>query len=640
MFRVKNRSGSQVTFDVITDLPHVSGAPTITVGPNGSVDYVLAIHPQLGGTYSGSITFRNEEHDTFLWYTVEIVASSPDPEAEVPISAIVRKAVAVEISLENPTDEEVRFEVQLRGEGLIGDSQFRLAAGSEGAYELIFSPLVAGRQSGSVTFVDMDLGEFWYKLDLEAKPAPPVQLDTMACAVGAHCDQRVKLENPTGAELTLKGQSDNKINFSVVPPVVTLKPYGSTNVAVRYTPSTLDPSAEERASITFSNPTVGEWEYRVQGRGLPPSTAMAPFEVTALVGHSQSTSFMFRNPFPRPLTVACDMAFEPSKLGSFQLLVKRPKCVIPPFGNLQIPFMFAPLAITELRALVTLTAVDGSTSFDGTPLRWEHPLHGIAEACPFSPKLTLRCRARQAVEQRFELRLPGLGPLKEPEKLKFEVKSSDENMILVKAALTITPLNERLFSPDEPLVYDARFEPLRAFREPAELVVTKASGGRWRFKLLMDVLEPEVDDVIIIQATLGSTSSVSFDLANIDGEQANFKAFMTPDSPFELQVHPNEGVLEPYGSTGTNFVVSFTPKDYGKILVGKLVIQTSEMMWSYEIRGTHPGYEKPPSPKGSLKMAGVLGAEESVKKKRVKKKRDRRDMRMKKVQKEAFKRGN
>ena len=55
----------------------------------------------------------------------------------------------------------------------------------------------------------------------------------------------------------------------------------------------------------------------------------------------------------------------------------------------------------------------------------------------------------------------------------------------MKAALTITPLNERLFSPEEPLVYDARFEPLRAFREPGELVVTNC----WDFKYLGSIFE-------------------------------------------------------------------------------------------------------------------------------------------------------
>lgn len=39
--------------------------------------------------------------------------------------------------------------------------------------------------------------------------------------------------------------------------------------------------------------------------------------------------------------------------------------------------------------------------------------------------------------------------------------------------------------------------------------------------------------------------------------------------------------------------MSFTPTEYGKAKVGKLVIQTEEMQWTYEIRGSHPQYKIP-----------------------------------------------
>lgn len=57
---------------------------------------------------------------------------------------------------------------------------------------------------------------------------------------------------------------------------------------------------------------------------------------------------------------------------------------------------------------------------------------------------------------------------------------------------------------------------------------------------------------------------------------------------------PQEGVLEPPGrGEGTVFIVSFTPTEYGKTQIGKLVIQTEEMQWSYEIRGIPPEYKAP-----------------------------------------------
>jgi len=148
-------------------------------------------------------------------------------------------------------------------------------------------------------------------------------------------------------------------------------------------------------------------------------------------------------------------------------------------------------------------------------------------------------------------------------------------------------------SPDHPLEFQMRFEPLRPYKTHAEFVVYKSSGGRWKFNVIYEALEPEVDDIITIQSPLHKTSSVSFKLNNHLKSYAEFQAFFTTDSATEFMVNPKAGVLEPYGKDGTNFIVSFTPTEYGKAKIGKMVIQTEEMQWTYEIRGSHPHYKIP-----------------------------------------------
>merc|ERR1711871_248734 len=88
-------------------------------------------------------------------------------------------------------------------------------------------------------------------------------------------------------------------------------------------------------------------------------------------------------------------------------------------------------------------------------------------------------------------------------------------------------------------------------------------------------------------------SSVSFKLTNQYHAYAPFTASFTPDSPYEFTVFPPDGVLEPPGRDGTVFIVSFTPTEYGKTQVGRLVIQTEEMQWTYEVRGVPPEYKAP-----------------------------------------------
>jgi len=81
-----------------------------------------------------------------------------------------------------------------------------------------------------------------------------------------------------------------------------------------------------------------------------------------------------------------------------------------------------------------------------------------------------------------------------------------------------------------------RFEPLRPFKTNTEFVIYKSTGGRWKFNVVFEALEPEVDDVILIQSPLHKTSSVSFRLNNHLKSYAEFTAFFTSDSAAEFVV--------------------------------------------------------------------------------------------------------
>ena len=100
----------------------------------------MAITPLLGGVYTASITFQDNE-DKFIWWTVEVRTDSPKPEAVIDMRAFIRKAKSVEVSLSNPLNEPITFEVFYQGEGLIGDSTFSLEPKHVNTYNLIFSPL-------------------------------------------------------------------------------------------------------------------------------------------------------------------------------------------------------------------------------------------------------------------------------------------------------------------------------------------------------------------------------------------------------------------------------------------------------------------------------------------------------------------
>jgi len=138
-----------------------------------------------------------------------------------------------------------------------------------------------------------------------------------------------------------------------------------------------------------------------------------------------------------------------------------------------------------------------------------------------------------------------------------------------------------------------KFAPLRPFTAMCNVVVTRSSGGRWRFDLSLEATEPEVDDTILLQSPLKKPASVAFRLCNHTPAYSEFDAFFDAESAFEFTVQPTSGVLEPSGSTGTAFVITYKPIEYGKPVQGKLIVQTEEVYWSYLVRGTHPKYSAP-----------------------------------------------
>ncbi len=68
-------------------------------------------------------------------------------------------------------------------------------------------------------------------------------------------------------------------------------------------------------------------------------------------------------------------------------------------------------------------------------------------------------------------------------------------------------------------------------------------------------------------------------MSNRKKEYSNFSAKFSAESDPEFSVQPKSGLLEPYGQEGTQFTVSFTPVEYGKIRKGNLIIETDDMYW-------------------------------------------------------------
>ncbi|OQR96965.1 hypothetical protein ACHHYP_12938 [Achlya hypogyna] len=605
------------SFTVESDLPYVGGPPSLTIdGPNQTALYKLSFNPLLGGTYFGSITFTNTRTGEYCWYTIEASVSSPEPEATLEMTAAVRSAVGMEISLENPLLHPVVFEIRLHGPGLYGPSEFRLDAEETGIYQLLYCPLVAGSTLGAIGFTNEDVGEFSYVLKLHATPAPPTQLQDMSCAVGDVCSQPIAILNPMDSTFSLDVVLSNTRNYRIRDVDIVVKPFSTYTAILDYTPSSL--SEYECADIAFVNPDIGAWEYKVQGKGKPPSL-MKTTLVHATVGEAASSLFAFRNPFPDALTVEVTMVQldpigeappvaksadkGPATTGTanasrqrhrasvaarapvFDILLKKPKVLLEGFGTLQVPISFMPKYVSEAGAHIIIKG--------DTELEWVYPIRGIA-AAPANPKAhSFVCRARESVEKTLSLELLALEKVSMDERFTIEWDIPEPHTRVVERTLKVTPIIDRIANVTDPLEYLVRFDPLKPIRLSVGLIVKKRSGGLWRFDVHLDASDPVVDDVLTIESALNQTSSVAFKLTNQFREPAAFQAEFTAGSSQAFTVYPVEGVLAPYGTEGTSFSIAFTPTGYGKMCSGQLVILTDEMQWTFNVKGTHPEYKAP-----------------------------------------------
>jgi len=513
----------------------------------------------------------------------------PKPQQVLTLTCEVRKAVAVDIQLVNPLDDVVVFDVALNGDGLLGEAEFVLAPKETATYELVFSPLQPSRKKGTAVFFNDVVGEFWYDLELVADPAPPEELPIMKCELGRTITTTVRIDNPTGQEVILKHRSTNKINFKIVQQRVVLPALESVTITIEYSPSSL--GVQEEAQIFFENPIVGQWAYKVKGEGLPPAEPK-PVTVVAQVNRPVSHTVTFKNPFLE--TIHAYIVLEPkSDKGVFTLLNKKPKVQIGPLATNQIPFSFCPTSMTQHSAEIAVSVVKPN-------LTWTYSIQGVAEAPTDSMLHTFSIQARELLETTYNLTLIGLDTTSSSQQMDLltcQIEVPQQFQSLVNRCFEINledPEEAAANRKDKQQVgLKVRFSPLRPFVALCNLVITRASGGRWRFDLKLEATEPEVDDTISIQSPLNKPASVAFRLCNHTGAYSEFDAFFDAESAYEFTVQPTSGVLEPTGTSGTTFIITYKPTEYGKPVQGKLIIQTEDVYWSYLVNGTFPKYSAP-----------------------------------------------
>jgi hypothetical protein len=270
-------TSGEKTFLMETDIPFLSGAPTVTVPAaklkptkvdSNTTELVGTVPPEIipgvsrySLTYRplqssmapiiGQVSFTDQRSNFYQWIAIEASAGlgAGAGAHRTSVSTTVRKAVTVQIFLSNPTDLEVVLEASVSGDGLIGEPFFAIGPGETKAYELLYAPLfptVAGiteqqaeaykaentvgmssdeistkfkplvtPQEGLVVFSAPSIGEVVYVVDLTAYAAVPVSLPVISAPIGLNASLIVELDNPTANEAAVQCIISNSRAFSL-----------------------------------------------------------------------------------------------------------------------------------------------------------------------------------------------------------------------------------------------------------------------------------------------------------------------------------------------------------------------------------------------------------------------------------------
>ncbi|CAD8050766.1 unnamed protein product [Paramecium sonneborni] len=570
---VSNNTNDELRYSVETDVLNAAGEQEITIQPQTTYEYKLNINPVISGQFTGSITFTGNGH--YRWWTIMLDTANPKPLGTVDLVSPIRKAIAFDIEIANPLPENVTYEVQIIGEALSGDSWFSVLPGGTSTYQLVFQPLQEGRWKGSISFCHPKMGEIWYTLNLIGEDRGGIKVPQFKTELGKLDKCEMLLENPTCNSIIAEIENSNSTNFSLEfegGQQLILEPYTLKPVYVVFVPSALTAHSGE---IQIKTKEIGKWIFLCFGTGESPT----PFQETTVIckaGQSVTQQIEFKNPLKDSLTVQLEM--QQQQEGIFTLMMKRQRITIAPQSSLLIPYQFSAVDIKSYKCNLVLTM--------NAQVKWTYPLLGLIENEEMNNVHLIQTKCRIPLVTKLNVVLDGL---KSNEKVMYKITDMEN----LKKHLKINLHDHQIKDVTQPLSFDIRFLPYKPFKLSTELQVKVESGGLWRFKLQVNALEPQIDDIIVITSEINLLTKVSFRLTNRIEEIANFKAYFTPDSNPEFSVEPLTGLLEPHGKKGTEFKLGFKPKEYGIRKEAKLIIETDSMYWSYILKGHLPKYIPP-----------------------------------------------
>ncbi|KAH8069936.1 hypothetical protein JL721_5473 [Aureococcus anophagefferens] len=541
-----------------------SGPQKLKVPAGGRASFPLTFAPTWTGVENAKLTLRNARSPDAFEYTLTTTHG---------------------FLLENASSKPLSYKVESDLPFVSGASTIDVPANSSATYDLKISPSLGGAYTGSVTF-SPPTGEYvWYTIKVQVdSPLEESAIDISTTGDGLIGEPRFTLEADEAAG----------------------------TYELFYTPLIAQSHA---GSVVFLNDRVGEFWYRL-------NLSAAPAEPTRLdvlecaVGARTSTMVTVENPLNREITLVTQVANRAN-------FVVEPSVSIPPYGSVDVEIQYVPseIGVVQESTVVLRHDVLGD---------WEYVASGAGTTPGLMNEHTPSAIVGEPASYMFSFRNPFGMPLD----VDIDLETTDEHA----GALSLLMRRSRdvRLAPHVSMSIPLSFDPVVIAEHHAVVKVIGDYRGvplAWTFPIRGIVNAPlqlrgahrgQGEDVDAprdraavehrvpgagrrglrlrvvadgaVAKLVNSALEVQFKLVNSNAmDYTPFNAFFSTDSAHTLTVSPAHGLLAPVGTEGTNFDVSFRPVKYGMLQRGRLIIQTEDMMWSYEVHGTHPSFTVPVS---------------------------------------------
>jgi len=90
---------------------------------------------------------------------VQVRSSEPAHLGLIQVSCPVRQAMAIQVSLTNPTDKPLPLKVKYSTQSVVGPSSFVAPPGAPSIFECFYTPLLVGTEEGSLTMISNEVGQ-------------------------------------------------------------------------------------------------------------------------------------------------------------------------------------------------------------------------------------------------------------------------------------------------------------------------------------------------------------------------------------------------------------------------------------------------------------------------------------------------